>query len=77
MEDVLDRYFFVGILESAQESFDRLADRLGKPRLQLPHLHRTKPRAFPITEELRHRFSSVHALDYQLYRRCLELRGAA
>jgi hypothetical protein len=77
MESVLDRYFFVGVLENAQESFDLLADRLGKARVRLPHINRTKPRAFPITEELRHMFAKVHSLDYRLYRRCLERREAA
>lgn len=71
-EEVLDRYFFVGVAERSQACFDRLADLLGKPHVKLGRRNRSGARSFEISEELRHRFEEVHHLDYALYRRCLQ-----
>ncbi len=72
MEDVLDRYFFIGFAEKSQHGFDMLADILNKPHIQVPHIHQTIPRKFPITDEMKDKFRKVHHLDYLLYELCLE-----
>jgi hypothetical protein len=72
METILSRYFFIGITEESQASFDRLADKLGKPRVRLPSRNGTEPRGFPVDEERMAQFRQVHDLDYRLYHRCLE-----
>lgn len=72
MEDVIDRYFYVGITEHSQSCFDQLAAILGKRPIHLPRKNRTQKRDFPITDEMRHRFKEVHSLDYALYDLCLK-----
>ncbi len=76
MESVLERYDFIGTTEDLQGGWDALADWLGKPRLPLPHLNRSAPRAFPLSEELTARFRATHDQDERVYRRCVELSGA-
>jgi hypothetical protein len=70
-DQVLDRYFFIGIAEQSQACFDRLADLLGKPRIRLRHLNRSNNGPNELSSELRRRFEEAHHRDYVLYRRCL------
>jgi hypothetical protein len=75
LEAVLARYHFIGTLDDPQSSWDALANRLGKPRVALPHLNRSRPRELPLDDGLRQRFRETHALDHELYRRCREIAG--
>ncbi len=75
MHRVLDRYAFVGTMDDVQGTWDALADWLGKPRVQLPHLNRSRPRPFPLDDSLATRFRTVHALDHEVYRACVERAG--
>ena len=72
MKDILDNYFYIGIFEQLQLSFDFLADILHKPKIILRQKNRSKPREFPITEEMKQKFQEVHQMDYRLYKYCLE-----
>ena len=76
--EVIDRYFFVGILENGQASLDLLADIIGKPRKSLPWKNRTqntlesRSSTNNLSEELVERFRSDSALDYLIYNYCVE-----
>lgn len=72
LDPVLDRYDFIGTLDDVQGTWDRLADWLGKPRIVLPHLNRSTPRAFPLDDALIARFRATHALDHAVYQRCVQ-----
>jgi len=75
-KEVLDRYFFIGILEQGQESLDVLAQALGKPAKQLPWSNQTRsPKArkkLPLTRRKITKFREENALDYLIYDYCLE-----
>ncbi|MEO1145866.1 MAG: hypothetical protein AAFY26_09735 [Cyanobacteria bacterium J06638_22] len=72
---VLDRYFFIGVLEHGQESVDRLAQMLGKPTQTLPWSNQTRspdtPKKRGLTREQIVQFRQANALDYRIYRYCL------
>ena len=70
LEQVLDRYFFIGLTEHSSAGFDVLADLIGKPRLNLPIKNRSKPAQLPVSPELERAFRETHALDYRLYQHC-------
>lgn len=72
LHEILDNYFYIGIFEQLQLSFDFLADILHKPKIILSQKNRSKPRKFPITEEMKQKFQEVHQLDYRLYQYCLD-----
>ncbi len=64
---VLDRYWFVGVCEHMQQSLDCLADALGRPRLMVPHINRSR-RDYQLCEEAAREFRERNALDYAIYR---------
>ncbi|MEO8211499.1 MAG: hypothetical protein ABI840_13145 [bacterium] len=73
-KEVLDRYFFIGIVEQMQESFDRLAEILKKKKLTLPYLNRSQKDS-QITEvsgKFISKFKADNALDYKIYDYCLQ-----
>ena len=76
--EVLDRYFFVGILEERQLSLDVLAVLLGKPRKKFPWINRTRDtsdspgRPTPLSDEVVTRFKHDNELDYRIYEYCVE-----
>lgn len=74
--EVIDKYFFVGILEMGQISLDLLARISGKPRLQLPWKNRTATNGTSPTEGLSDdcikRFEKENELDYVIYEYCTE-----
>jgi len=74
LESVLAHYFFVGVTEHLQESFDLLADLVGRRRLRLPHANRSRSASdrVDLSSEFLNEFRAVNALDYQLYEHCLE-----
>lgn len=68
---ILDRYFFVGIVEDYQAGIDCLADVLGKPRQRIPHVNVTAtPREIAddsIPADLIERFRQANELEYAIY----------
>lgn len=77
-ERVLSRYFFVGITEQMQSSFDRLADLVGRARLRLPHANRSRTdgERIALSKDFRREFRKLNHVDYLIYdhcRRALEL----
>lgn len=75
-KDVLNRYFFIGIVEKMQESFDKFADMAGKKRIKL-HFENKSEKDSQI-EELKNdvrfidEFKKRNKLDYLIYDYCLE-----
>lgn len=73
---ILDRYFFVGILEEAQESLDLLASLLGRKCRHMPYTNRTRTQpgttASDLPAELVAQFRECNRLDYLIYDYCKE-----
>jgi len=74
-EEVLSRYFFLGLTERMQESFDRLADIVDRPRLKLPHANRSRTdRDTPeLTPDFQREFRELNRVDYLIYDHCRSL----
>lgn len=72
--EVLDRYFFIGIVEKMQESFDKLADLTGNRRVELPFVNKSEKdeQILNLSEEFRSKFRKQNELDYRIYEYCLE-----
>jgi len=77
MDATLDRYSFIGCLEDDQQAMDALAATVHRRPTALPHKNRSKPLKLEVSEALKTEFRRVHALDYELYRRCLARRTYA
>lgn len=73
-KDVLDRYYFIGIVESMQESLDKLADRLGKRRVNIPVMNESvKDNQIKLIDQtFIDNFKSENELDYMIYDYCVE-----
>ena len=73
-KDVLDRYFFIGIVEKMQESFDRLADLTSKKRIKLPLVNKSvkDDQSSKLSEDFIKRFKENNKLDYLIYEYCME-----
>jgi hypothetical protein len=73
-KEVLDRYFFIGIVEKMQESFDILADLANKKRIVLPKENATQKddQLKNLSPEFLAEFKSKNYLDYLIYDYCLE-----
>jgi len=73
-KEIIDRYFFVGIVEKSQESFDILADLIGKKRANIPFLNTSEKdsQVEELTPEFIEKFKKLNALDYKIYDYCLE-----
>ena len=74
---VLDRYFFIGLLERLDASVDLLADRLGKPRVPLPRLNATDPNGRAphirrLSPQAIDGFRQASRLDYTIYAACVD-----
>lgn len=71
-QEVLSRYFFIGILEYPQESIDRLAQLMGKKRINMPFENDSKRdyQALNISPELIQQFKQLNDLDYLIYEYC-------
>jgi hypothetical protein len=70
-QDVLDKYFFVGIIEEAQASMDVLASLLNKPRQAIPWINKTNQgnelERSNIPVKFIEKFQQENQLDYALY----------
>lgn len=73
-KEVLDRYFFIGIVEHMQESFNKLAKLLNKKKLVIPVMNQSikDEQTSQITPELIEKFKENNKLDYKVYNYCLE-----
>jgi hypothetical protein len=72
---LIDKHFvFVGVTEKMQESVDALAERLGKPKVELERRNVT-PRDHGPTPEAIERFKQRHQLEYAIYDYALELNS--
>jgi hypothetical protein len=74
-KEILGRYFFIGIVEDMQESFDKLANILDRKKLKLPYANRSEKDSQ--IKELPNDFISVfkenNRLDYLIYEYCLNI----
>ena len=74
--EIVDKYFFVGILEQGQASLDLLARITGKARLELPWENKTTDTAHAAIAELSadciNQFRQENELDYLVYEYCIE-----
>ncbi len=69
-KECIDNYYFVGILEQAQDSLDILANKLGKKKVAIPHINKTKREknnAAVLTEKDIQLFKKKNSLDYLIY----------
>ncbi len=73
-KEVLDRYFFIGIVEHMQESFDKLAKLLGKKKFKVPVMNQSikDSQISEVTPEVIEEFKENNKLDYKVYHYCLE-----
>jgi len=72
MDELLSHYFFIGITDKSQDSFDELAYMLDKPRINLPKLHMVDQK-IELSDEFITEFKERNALDYMLYEKCLNI----
>lgn len=72
--EIIDRYFFIGLLEEGQASLDLLARMTGRPRQELPWENRTTANADAdiagLSAESLNRFRQENELDYLIYEYC-------
>ena len=66
-QETLDGYFFIGLIEEFQESFDRLADLLNKPRVQLDVLNQSRRKDRKLSPDFLSEFEEFNQLDYKIY----------
>lgn len=73
-KEMLDRYFFIGIVERMQESFNLLADLINKKRITLPYSNKSSKddQLSKLTPEFKAEFKKNNKLDYMIYEYCLE-----
>lgn len=73
-KEILDRYFFIGIVEQMQESMDKLADLLNKKRINVPFSNKSDKdsQMKGITPEFIQVFKNKNKLDYLIYDYCLK-----
>lgn len=72
-KEVLDKYFFIGIVEKMQESFNKLADHIHKRRLTLPYANISEKddQLSKLSPEFIAEFKKKNYLDYLIYDYCL------
>jgi len=66
-KDVLNRYFFIGLVENYQESFEKLAALLKKPRIQVDNLNQSPRSRQRLSPGFLSEFEESNRLDYQIY----------
>lgn len=73
-KEVLDRYFFIGIVERMQESFDILASLIGKKKIKIPVINQSKKdsQVSGLTSGEINNFRNENNLDYLVYDYCVE-----
>ncbi|MBV6478191.1 MAG: hypothetical protein HGGPFJEG_00939 [Ignavibacteria bacterium] len=73
-KEILDRYYFIGIVDNMQESIDKLADRIGNRRIKVPLYNTTKKdtQLEKITPEFKKFIKEYNSLDYKIYNYSIE-----
>ena len=73
-KEVLDRYFFIGIVERMQESFDKLAELAGNEKVTLPFVNKSDKdeQISKLSEEFIRKYKEKNELDYRIYNYCIE-----
>lgn len=73
-KEVLDKYFFIGIVEKMQESFDKLAELTGKEKVTLPFVNKSEKdeQVSMLTDSFKQKFKENNKLDYKIYNYCLD-----
>ncbi|MCB0728761.1 MAG: hypothetical protein KDD00_14960 [Ignavibacteriae bacterium] len=73
-KEVLDKYYFIGIVEKMQESIDKLAYKLNKKTIIVPRVNVSEKdsQLDEITQEVKDEFRKSNSLDYLIYEYCLE-----
>lgn len=75
-KEVMDRYFFIGILEEAQASLNLLAKKFGKPPVEMAWKNKTREDRETVIEQISEdclrQFREESALDYLIYDYCVE-----
>ncbi|MBK9332321.1 MAG: hypothetical protein IPM96_07995 [Ignavibacteria bacterium] len=71
---MIDRYYFIGIVEKMQESFDKLAEMTGKEKVTLPFVNKSEKdiQVKNLSQEFIDSFKKTNELDYKIYNYCLE-----
>jgi hypothetical protein len=65
--EVLQRYFFIGIVEKYQESFDWLSKLIGKPPIKLKTYNESTRKSLNLSDDLIAEFKEINQLDYKIY----------
>lgn len=73
-KQVLDRYFFIGVLEEKQTSLKKLAKLIDRQNFQFPHYNVSEKNkeAYKISDEISSLFRKSNQLDYAIYEYALE-----
>ncbi|MEO7358159.1 MAG: hypothetical protein ABIY50_11640 [Ignavibacteria bacterium] len=73
-KQILDRYFFIGIVEKMQESFDKLAVLLNRRKITLPVTNTSQKdsQISGLGSDFIENFKKENKLDYLIYEYCLE-----
>lgn len=66
-QEILDRYFFIGLVEKYQESFDRLATLLNEPSARLGVFNTSTRDKRGLSRDFISEFEENNYLDYQIY----------
>jgi len=71
---VMDQYFFIGITEQMQLSFDKMANILNKKRVFVPYVNKSEKdsQILELNEKFKENFRKRNDLDYKIYEYCLE-----
>ena len=72
--EILDRYFFIGIVDRMQESFDKLASLVGKKKITVPLFNTTEKdsQIQDLSPEFIEEIKKQNELDYKIYNYSLE-----
>jgi len=73
-KEIIDRYFYIGIVERMQESFDKLAELTNKKKIELPYTNITEKdsQMEQLTPEFIESFKENNKLDYLIYDYCVK-----
>lgn len=63
----LNRYWFVGLTGRLQDSFDRLADRIGRPRISMTRINTSERPYLTLTTEQIEEFQFKNSIDYAIF----------
>ena len=73
-KEVIDKYFFIGIVERMQESIDKFARIIGKKSFSVKreNVSSKDPQIELVTEDVENKFFESNKLDYLIYEYCCQ-----